>query len=80
MTMPRFDLEQFLGLIAGAPRDPRSTSCRRSSLALAKHPMVDDYDLSSVRSMFSGAAPLGAELGRGGRRAHRRADRRRATA
>jgi acyl-CoA synthetase (AMP-forming)/AMP-acid ligase II len=31
-------------------------------LALAKHPMVDSYDLSSLRIITSGAAPLGAEL------------------
>ena len=31
-------------------------------LALARHPMVDDYDLSSVRTLLSGAAPLGPEL------------------
>jgi 4-coumarate--CoA ligase len=38
-------------------------------LALAKHPIVDDYDLSSVKSLFSGAAPLGPELAE---EAHRR--------
>jgi 4-coumarate--CoA ligase len=31
-------------------------------VALAKHPIVDDYDLSSLRYIFSGAAPLSAEL------------------
>jgi long-subunit acyl-CoA synthetase (AMP-forming) len=31
-------------------------------LALAKHPMVDEFDLSSVEYMLSGAAPLSAEL------------------
>jgi acyl-CoA synthetase (AMP-forming)/AMP-acid ligase II len=31
-------------------------------LALAKHPLVDQYDMSSVVQIFSGAAPLGAEL------------------
>jgi acyl-CoA synthetase (AMP-forming)/AMP-acid ligase II len=31
-------------------------------LALAKHPLVDEYDLSSIVQIFSGAAPLGAEL------------------
>lgn len=29
---------------------------------LAKHPSVDDYDLSSVTTIISGAAPLGLEL------------------
>jgi acyl-CoA synthetase (AMP-forming)/AMP-acid ligase II len=31
-------------------------------VALAKHPVVDNYDLSSLRLIFSGAAPLSAEL------------------
>ena len=31
-------------------------------VALAKHPIVDDYDLSSLRRINSGAAPLSAEL------------------
>jgi len=32
------------------------------ALALAKHPAVDGADLSSLRLIMSGAAPLGAEL------------------
>ena len=31
-------------------------------VALAKHPVVDNYDLSALRWMLSGAAPLSAEL------------------
>ena len=31
-------------------------------LALAKHPLVDQFDLSSLEFILSGAAPLGAEL------------------
>ncbi|XP_010265453.1 PREDICTED: 4-coumarate--CoA ligase 2-like [Nelumbo nucifera] len=31
-------------------------------LALAKCPVVDDYDLSSVRTVMSGAAPMGKDL------------------
>ena len=31
-------------------------------VALAKHPIVDNYDLSSLRWILSGAAPLSAEL------------------
>ncbi|KAL2545604.1 4-coumarate--CoA ligase 3 [Forsythia ovata] len=31
-------------------------------LALAKNPMVDKFDLSSIRMVLSGAAPLGKEL------------------
>ena len=32
------------------------------ALALAKHPAVDERDLSSIKTLMSGAAPLGAEL------------------
>jgi acyl-CoA synthetase (AMP-forming)/AMP-acid ligase II len=33
-------------------------------VVLARHPAVDQYDLSSIRMIFSGAAPLGAALSR----------------
>ena len=33
------------------------------AVALAKHPIVDYYDLSCVENVLSGAAPLDAELG-----------------
>jgi acyl-CoA synthetase (AMP-forming)/AMP-acid ligase II len=61
VTMPRFDLESFLRII----QDHRVTVAFLVPpivLALAKHPLVDHYDLSSIRSIFSGAAPLGADL------------------
>jgi acyl-CoA synthetase (AMP-forming)/AMP-acid ligase II len=61
VTMPRFDLEQFLTLIQ-EHRVTRAYVVPPIALALAKHPLVDRYDLSSLRLMFSGAAPLGAEL------------------
>jgi len=32
------------------------------ALALAKHPLVDSFDLSSIEQVFSGAAPLGGEV------------------
>ncbi|XP_077238291.1 4-coumarate--CoA ligase 2-like [Tasmannia lanceolata] len=31
-------------------------------LAIAKSPAIDDYDLSSIRTVMSGAAPMGKEL------------------
>lgn len=34
-------------------------------LLLNKHPMVKNYDLSSVTEIRSGAAPIGKELERG---------------
>ncbi len=33
------------------------------AVALAKHPLIDDYDLSSVNTIMSGAAPLDEVLG-----------------
>ena len=59
--MPRFDLEEALELIQ-TNRSPASTPYRPMVLALAKHPLVDEFDLSSLKLIFSGAAPLGAEL------------------
>ena len=61
VTMPRFDLPLFLQ-ICQDHKVPRMWIVPPVALALAKHPLIDDYDLSSVRVVFSGAAPLGAEL------------------
>jgi acyl-CoA synthetase (AMP-forming)/AMP-acid ligase II len=61
VTMPRFDLEQFLGL----HQEHGVTQCYAVPpivLALAKHPAVDTFDLTSLRFVMSGAAPLSAEL------------------
>jgi acyl-CoA synthetase (AMP-forming)/AMP-acid ligase II len=57
VTMPRFDLELFLRFI----QDYRITHLYLVPpivLALAKHPLVDHYDLSSLQYILSGAAPL----------------------
>src|SRR3954469_649418 len=61
VTMPRFDLEQFLAL-SQQHRVTRLWVVPPIVLALARHPMVDDYALTSVRSVLSGAAPLGVDL------------------
>lgn len=61
VTMPRFDLEQFLQLIE-RHRVTMLHVVPPIVLALAKHPMVANYDLSSVTLVNSGAAPLGNEL------------------
>jgi acyl-CoA synthetase (AMP-forming)/AMP-acid ligase II len=61
VTMPRFDLALFLQLIQDH-RVTRAFLVPPIVLALAKHPMVDDYDLSSLQVIFCGAAPLGADL------------------
>jgi acyl-CoA synthetase (AMP-forming)/AMP-acid ligase II len=60
VTMPRFELAGFLGLV----QEHRATFTivvPPVVLALAGHPMVDDYDLSSLRLLGCGAAPLGAD-------------------
>ncbi|RNM12637.1 AMP-binding protein [Nocardioides pocheonensis] len=60
VTMPRFDLEACLRLI----QDQRLTYLFIAppvAVALAKNPLVEDFDLTSVHSIFSGAAPLDGE-------------------
>jgi len=61
VTMARFDLERFLTLIQ-EHRVTRVNVVPPIVVALGKHPMVDNYDLSSLLSVFSGAAPLGEDL------------------
>jgi 4-coumarate--CoA ligase len=61
ITMPRFDLAEFLRLHQDYGIT-RSFVAPPIVVALAKHPMVDDYDLSKLEQVFSGAAPLSAEL------------------
>jgi acyl-CoA synthetase (AMP-forming)/AMP-acid ligase II len=60
--MAKFDLPEFLRVIAEY-RVNRVYIAPPVAVALAKHPMVDDYDLSCIDVIFSGAAPLDAELG-----------------
>ena len=61
VTMPRFDLEAALALVQSL-RITRFFAVPPMVLALAKSPLVEDYDLSSLKQIFSGAAPLGADL------------------
>ena len=61
VTLPRFDLEQVLGVM----QDYRVSIAHLVPpivLALSKHPVVERYDLSSLKTVFSGAAPLGEQL------------------
>jgi acyl-CoA synthetase (AMP-forming)/AMP-acid ligase II len=61
VTMPRFDLEQFLQIC----QDHKVTQVGVVPpivLALAKHPIVGKYDLSSLNWILSGAAPLDKDL------------------
>jgi acyl-CoA synthetase (AMP-forming)/AMP-acid ligase II len=61
VTMPRFDLEGMLGAIQ-EQRITHAFVVPPIVLALARHPVVENYDLSSVDFVMSGAAPLSAEL------------------
>ncbi len=61
ITMPRFDLEQFLTLVS-RHRTPTLWCAPPVAVALAKHPMVANFDLACVERFFSGAAPLGGEV------------------
>lgn len=61
VTLPRFEIDSFL-------RAHQRFNVTFSFIAppiavlLAKHPAVDNYDLSSLRALFSGAASLNADL------------------
>ncbi len=57
ITMPRFDLIEFLRTLE-THRITYASIVPPIVLALAKHPAVSDYDLSALRMLFSGAAPL----------------------
>nr|WP_243847297.1 AMP-binding protein [Microbacterium ulmi] len=72
VTMPKFDLVEFLTNI-------QSFGCTYLyiappiAVALAKHPIVDQFDISTVHTVFSGAAPLDGETAElAGRRIHAR--------
>ncbi|MFD5657924.1 4-coumarate--CoA ligase family protein [Streptomyces hirsutus] len=61
VVLPRFDLETFLAAI----QNHRITGLYVAPpivLALAKHPLVAEYDLSSLKHVISAAAPLDASL------------------
>ena len=63
VTMPRFELESFLK----AAQDYDVSLAHIVPpivLALSRHPVVDNYSLPRLRTIFSGAAPLGEELTR----------------
>jgi len=61
VTMPRFDLREFLRVIQDY-RITRAMLVPPIVLALAKSPLVDEFDLSTLEFVNSGAAPLAAEL------------------
>jgi acyl-CoA synthetase (AMP-forming)/AMP-acid ligase II len=63
VIMRSFDLEKFLENI----QNHKCTIAYIAppvAVALAKHPLIDSYNLSSLNVVMSGAAPLDADLGR----------------
>jgi acyl-CoA synthetase (AMP-forming)/AMP-acid ligase II len=61
VTMPKFEFEPFLKVLSAWP----ITSAHIVPpivVALGKHPLVDNYKFPHLKYIFSGAAPLGAEL------------------
>jgi acyl-CoA synthetase (AMP-forming)/AMP-acid ligase II len=61
VTLPRFELKGFLQTIQQY-KIQHVGLVPPIVLALAKHPAVEQYDLSSLKLVSSGAAPLGAEV------------------
>ena len=62
VVMPSFDLGEFLGNIANH-KCTIAFIAPPVAVALAKHPLIDEFDLSSLNTVMSGAAPLDADLG-----------------
>ncbi len=63
VTLARFELDAFLRMV----QDHRVTAAAvvpPIARALARHPAVDRYDLSSLRFLLVGAAPCAAEIER----------------
>jgi acyl-CoA synthetase (AMP-forming)/AMP-acid ligase II len=61
VTLPRFDVAGFLGALQ-EHRITQIIVVPPVVLALAKHPAVDEHDLTALQWVGCGAAPLGAEL------------------
>ncbi|KAG6841958.1 hypothetical protein C0991_004446 [Blastosporella zonata] len=61
VIMPRFDAEKFCAYIERF-KITTALVVPPVLVTLARHPAVDTYDVSSLKALFSGAAPLGADL------------------
>ena len=61
VTLPRFELEAFLRMIE-EHRVTMVFAVPPIARALARHPLVDNFDLSSLRLVMLSAAPCPAEL------------------
>ncbi len=59
--MAKFDIEKFCGVVQNQ-KITFAYVVPPVVLLLSKHPIVDKYDLSSLRMMNSGAAPLTREI------------------
>jgi acyl-CoA synthetase (AMP-forming)/AMP-acid ligase II len=62
VIMGSFNLDEFLANIANH-KCTIAFIAPPVAVALAKHPLIDDYDLGSLNVVMSGAAPLDADLG-----------------
>ncbi len=63
VTMPRFELESFLKAVQNYDVS-LAHIVPPIVLSLSKNPIVDNYKLPKLKTLFSGAAPLGEELTR----------------
>ncbi|CAH1261574.1 ACSF2 [Branchiostoma lanceolatum] len=61
VTVPRFEPESFLGCVQNY-KVTRILTVPPVAVFLAKHPIVDNYDLSLIKEVFCGAAPMGTEI------------------
>ncbi|EFC35991.1 predicted protein [Naegleria gruberi] len=61
VTMARFDLETFLRNIQ-THQVTRIHLVPPIMIALAKHPLIEKYNLTSIKTLVSAAAPLSAEV------------------
>ncbi|ARZ69750.1 AMP-dependent synthetase [Streptomyces albireticuli] len=61
VVLPRFDLAGFLDILTGQ-RITHALVAPPIALALAKHPLVEGRDFSSIQQLLSAAAPLKPEL------------------
>ena len=64
ITMPKFEMEDFLGLVQEHEIES-GYLVPPIILGLAKHPVVDEYDVSSLDYITSGAAPLPTSVAQG---------------
>lgn len=57
----RFDLEEFCSIVQ-EHKPHRTHLVPPICLGVAKHPVIDQYDLSSLKTIISAAAPLGLDV------------------